>query len=118
MKDGICPKCGSSDVYTGAYLGPWAKMGSYWANTFPITTWINATLDNYVCVNCGYVESYVRDRAKLHKITQKWPRAGGSAREFEALGARSTAPARTCPQCGRPLQDDWQHCPYCGQSMV
>lgn len=23
-----------------------------------------------------------------------------------------------CPACGRPTQTDWQHCPYCGQSLA
>jgi len=27
------------------------------------------------------------------------------------------APARTCVQCGRPLQDDWKNCPYCGKKQ-
>ncbi len=26
--------------------------------------------------------------------------------------------AGSCPSCGRPTQADWQHCPYCGQSLT
>jgi predicted lipid-binding transport protein (Tim44 family) len=27
------------------------------------------------------------------------------------------APARTCPNCGRSAQTDWNSCPYCGSSL-
>lgn len=28
------------------------------------------------------------------------------------------APARTCSNCGKPLQDDWKTCPYCGTPIT
>jgi hypothetical protein len=28
-----------------------------------------------------------------------------------------SAPAKTCPDCGRPVEPDWQICPYCGASL-
>jgi hypothetical protein len=94
-------------------------MGSNWANTIPITAWSNAALDNYVCVNCGYVESYIADSAKLWKIAQKWPRAGERPPEFGTRKRnRSTDSERTCPECGHSLQPDWSACPYCGLPMV
>lgn len=27
------------------------------------------------------------------------------------------APGRNCPNCGKPVQDDWKACPYCGTSL-
>ncbi len=27
------------------------------------------------------------------------------------------APAKTCPNCARPVQADWQNCPYCGAAL-
>jgi hypothetical protein len=30
----------------------------------------------------------------------------------------SVTPTKTCPNCGRPVQEDWTHCPYCGQNLV
>jgi hypothetical protein len=27
------------------------------------------------------------------------------------------APSRTCPNCGKPAQFDWNTCPYCGQKL-
>jgi len=31
-----------------------------------------ASIDNYVCVNCGYVEHYISDGSKLKEIAKKW----------------------------------------------
>ncbi len=73
MKQGICPKCGSTDVRSGSRVT--AKKGLNGSNTIPVTFWGSAALDNYVCVGCGYVESYVADRSALEKLAGKWPRA-------------------------------------------
>jgi hypothetical protein len=27
------------------------------------------------------------------------------------------APSRTCSNCGRAVQEDWNHCPYCGNPL-
>ena len=35
-----------------------------------------AALGNYVCTDCGYVESYISDMDKLVEISQKWDKAG------------------------------------------
>jgi hypothetical protein len=47
-------------------------------------------LDNYVCVACGYVESYILDASKLRKITEKWPKV--LPREAEAKGSSVRKP--------------------------
>jgi TRAP-type C4-dicarboxylate transport system permease small subunit len=26
-------------------------------------------------------------------------------------------PTRTCASCGKPAQDDWKNCPYCGSAL-
>ena len=28
------------------------------------------------------------------------------------------APTRTCSNCGKPAQDDWKTCPYCGNTLA
>jgi hypothetical protein len=118
MRNGTCPKCGSTDVYCGADLYTWTKAGAYWANSIPVTPWAYAPLDNYVCTACGYVESYIANRSKLMKIKQKWPRVDQTGRGFDPLGSKRGTAARACPNCGRSLQEDWRACPYCGQPMV
>ena len=70
MKDGICPKCGSTEVYSGKRVTN--KQGSYYTNTIPVSFWHTATLDNYVCGECGYVESYIANLNELDRIRQKW----------------------------------------------
>jgi predicted nucleic-acid-binding Zn-ribbon protein len=71
MKKGLCPKCGSREVYDGS--GVSGKSGMNFSNTIPITSLSNAKLDNYVCFICGYVESYVASPKDLAKIEKKWP---------------------------------------------
>lgn len=73
MKGGICPACGSSEVYGGTNVV--GKGGS--TIMIPIASMRLAPLDNYVCVECGYVEQYIGDRAHLEVIRKKWPRVKG-----------------------------------------
>jgi predicted nucleic-acid-binding Zn-ribbon protein len=72
VKDGKCPKCGSNKVYQGMDIP--AKFGPFGSNSIPITMISIAALDNYVCVECGYVESYITERTKLREISKRWPR--------------------------------------------
>jgi predicted RNA-binding Zn-ribbon protein involved in translation (DUF1610 family) len=75
MRNGQCPKCGSWDVYIGTNIP--VKRGTYYSNSIPIKGhWAqsHAILDNYVCVSCGYVESYILDPGKLKEIAENWDR--------------------------------------------
>jgi len=77
MQDGICPKCGSHDVYSD-YDHPkhpqpdttTVKIGQF---TEPVTF-----SDNYVCIDCGYTESYVTDPNRLKDIASSWIKVGSS----------------------------------------
>ena len=31
-----------------------------------------AALDNYVCTDCGYIESYIAEKDKLKEIVESW----------------------------------------------
>jgi predicted nucleic-acid-binding Zn-ribbon protein len=70
MKTGRCPKCGSNKVYCAADLP--LKGGPFGSNSIPVSLTSMAPLDNYVCVDCGLVESYVADKDKLAEISRKW----------------------------------------------
>jgi hypothetical protein len=77
MRNGICPKCHSNEVYSGANVA--TKTNAYGMNAIPIRGGIyfspvTAPLDNYVCVRCGYHESYVSDERKLAEIAERWTR--------------------------------------------
>lgn len=70
MKNGQCPKCGSKEVYSGADIP--LKSGPFAGNAIPISLTSMAALDNYVCVACGLVESYIADPDKLEEVAQRW----------------------------------------------
>ena len=72
MKTGKCPKCGSEQVFHGKNIP--AKSGPFGSNSIPISLLSIAALDNYVCTECGYLERYVAETAKLKEISTKWPR--------------------------------------------
>ena len=75
MKSGQCPKCNCNNVFSGADVSD--KKLSMGFNTIPIgSLWKYPALDNYVCVDCGYVESYISNKKALEYIAKKWPRAG------------------------------------------
>ena len=70
MKQGKCPKCGSTNIYTAGDLP--LKSGPFGSNSIPVTLTAIAALDNYVCVDCGLVERYVADESMLNRIADKW----------------------------------------------
>lgn len=70
MKSGVCPNCGSSEIYAGTEV--FFKRGVYGSNSIPISAWNDTALDNYACADCGYVESYINDHSKLAAIKDKW----------------------------------------------
>ena len=70
LTSGICPKCNSDNVYSGASVP--LKKGPFGSNAIPISLTSIAALDNYVCTECGYTESYVSETEKLSEISKKW----------------------------------------------
>ncbi len=83
MKTGRCPKCSSDNIYSGASM-PF-KTGTFNVNTIPVTGRVLPTyvaLDNYVCVTCGYVESYISDPTALERIPRYWPKVELQPRAF------------------------------------
>lgn len=78
MKENKCPKCGSTEIYAGTDVYP--KSGPFTSNSIPISLTSIAALDNYVCILCGYVESYVAETEKLKEISKKWIKTRDSER--------------------------------------
>lgn len=72
MLDGICPKCTSHSVYFGERVA----NPPYGDNTILISSGLfassRAPLSYYVCINCGYVESYIYDAKSLNDIHKTW----------------------------------------------
>jgi predicted nucleic-acid-binding Zn-ribbon protein len=75
MLNGICPKCGSHEVYTDANM---PNRAAYIRGVQMLITQTRlfmpgkAILDDYVCVRCGYHESYLQDSNKLQEIVENW----------------------------------------------
>lgn len=70
MKNGQCPRCGAKEIYSGADIP--LKSGPFGSNAIPISLTSMAALDNYICVSCGLVESYIEDPAKLEDVADRW----------------------------------------------
>lgn len=68
MKDGVCPRCRQSQVYSSTNMRN--KTGN--SSTIPLSFLRSIPLDNYVCVNCGYVESYIAEPEMLSRIKDIW----------------------------------------------
>jgi len=84
VKTGKCPKCSSHEVFSGA--GVSLKKGPFGSNSIPIGLTSIAALDNFVCVECGYVESYISDPDKLAEISRKWDKVDPEDIEIEEDG--------------------------------
>ncbi|MBI5034783.1 MAG: hypothetical protein HZB51_30030 [Chloroflexi bacterium] len=73
MRNGICPKCNSTQVYCGlATEGEGLTAGSYASQVEVATDETCATLwvDTYICSSCGYLEMHVANRAELSILMQ------------------------------------------------
>ena len=72
LKQGECPLCGSEDIRSGeAVLN---KEGIRGGNRLPIDIQFAVPIDNFICLGCGYVESYILDRSILKRIENQWRR--------------------------------------------
>ena len=79
MKNGQCPRCGSTNVYTRQ--NGIKSQGDWWGlTTTPpgstFTVYLRSDVDTYLCTSCGYFENYVLDEGKLAEVPQKWNKAG------------------------------------------
>lgn len=71
MKSGKCPKCGSNEVYT--------KHNGFQGHFTIVVGFANVKtpqFDDYVCLKCGYYESYISNLNDLQEIASKWTKAG------------------------------------------
>jgi ribosomal protein S27AE len=71
MKNGICPRCGGKEIFNGSTVSN--KSGMHDSNCIPVSFFRAAALDNFVCGQCRYVESYIAKEKDLLAIKKKWP---------------------------------------------
>ena len=83
MKNGQCPKCGSHEVFCNTNRKfPALHTITVGAGNFGHRY---APLDIYICVTCGYVESYIAHSEDLRYIKEEWALA-------KVSGDRTPAP--------------------------
>ena len=81
MKNGTCPKCGSESIYCGDKIP--LKNGPFGSNSIPVSIISIAALDNYVCTDCGFIESYIAEEDKRKEINEDWRSINASEEEEE-----------------------------------
>jgi predicted nucleic-acid-binding Zn-ribbon protein len=69
VEKGVCPKCGSSEVYRRR-----GGMASSHGVFLLLSLLRYLEIDTYVCTNCGYIENYTADKYRLPEIVcnKKW----------------------------------------------
>ena len=65
MKNGICPKCNSTNVYFKPYALDKVTLDAR-----------GVEYVNYVCTDCGYFETYITDKEALRKIALRAEKLG------------------------------------------
>jgi hypothetical protein len=55
------------------------------------------------------IAAFTRSRKPAAAVVQPAP---------AAEKAQAAIPARNCPNCDRPVEDGWSHCPYCGTTLT
>lgn len=74
MNKGLCPRCSSKNVYRRSF--------TFWSASFADMMLIKfgrrAYPDRYVCVDCGFMETYLNDRTARATIAQTWTRVASS----------------------------------------
>lgn len=71
MQDGICPKCSSDEVYDDSNK---SVFGRGKRDALNISTFSAGIVRNYVCIDCGYIESYLEKEDKRNAIRENWNR--------------------------------------------
>ena len=70
MRNGQCPKCNSTTIYSlpqGVYF--------YAGNAFHVHTGslsMGIAYVSFVCTTCGYFENYIADPNRLAEVASKW----------------------------------------------
>jgi predicted RNA-binding Zn-ribbon protein involved in translation (DUF1610 family) len=93
MKNGQCRSCGSYQIRSN-------KNRKFPAlNTMTLGLGNSnaryASLDTYVCVNCGYVESYVASADDLNYIQEHWAKVEAPSENGRSPNNVKSLPSRT-----------------------
>jgi len=84
MRNGICPKCRSKNIYmrkNGIQVGE--NSGGVFVHTSTMTR--VTPIEAYICVDCGYFENFITDAAKLMEVSQTWTKVEPMAFDMDDL---------------------------------
>ncbi len=70
MKDGVCPKCKSEEIYVDD-SGPHGIV-------MPLSLLKNIFTRLYACAKCGYLEFYIQNKQDIEKISSKFQKVKGN----------------------------------------
>jgi hypothetical protein len=78
MRDGICPKCDSREIYTDAYLRSKITVAGMNQVVAKVGVLSNTLVeyDNFYCTNCGLLERYIVRPEDRAKVLENWTRIG------------------------------------------
>lgn len=65
MRDGVCPECGSTEIYT---------RGGWFNNI--LVAFMPPKTKVYICGNCGHIAEFIEQGRHLNHIKKKWTRLG------------------------------------------
>ena len=75
MKDGKCPKCNATTVYTRTKGIRFGNGGLYVDISSEFVSRSVKEVDYYICISCGYFETYLVDPGRLQAIAKAVRRA-------------------------------------------
>lgn len=71
MKDGVCPKCASSEIR----IPPPQEGFIYMEKTLSVPQWKPLPgVQVYICIQCGYFEEYLENLERLAYLAVHWNR--------------------------------------------
>ena len=97
--NGQCPKCGSTEIYKNGRPGN--------RNYFIVSVFGGVRLDDFICGNCGYVETFLADMKDVEKdmrSTKNGEYRGGPD-DANRLGREATR--SRSEDKGPPAQEDF-----------
>ena len=70
MRNGKCPQCGSTTVYSRREGLDFGNMDKIFINT--PTSHKPSNYTAVVCVTCGYFEIYLAEKSYLEEVARSW----------------------------------------------
>jgi predicted RNA-binding Zn-ribbon protein involved in translation (DUF1610 family) len=81
LKSGICPVCGSSEVFCD---GNTKVRNHVYSRSIILDSGLLmgkfAAVNTYMCTHCGYIERYATNPDDMRYVRANWQRVGGKAK--------------------------------------